>query len=128
MKTELWRTAPGFPAHHGFSTRLGGASEGPLASLNLGRSVGDAPERVEENLKRACDAASLDLDDLHPIHQVHGAEVYRVTAEMRGQARRPPRPKADALFTAEPAAALAVSVADCVPVLMADPAGRRVAA
>ncbi|HEY8206650.1 MAG TPA: peptidoglycan editing factor PgeF [Myxococcaceae bacterium] len=128
MKSEHWRTAHGFPAHHGFSTRLGGASEGPLASLNLGRSVGDAPERVAENLKRACVAASLDPDDLHTVHQVHGAAVHRVTAELRGFARRSPRPEADALFTAEPGAALAVSVADCVPILMADPEGKRVAA
>lgn len=128
MRTALWRTTPGFPARHGFSTRLGGASEGPLASLNLGRSVGDAPERVEENLRRACAAASLDPDELHTVHQVHGAEVHRVTAALRGRARASPRPKADALFTAEPGAALAVSVADCVPILVADPAGRRVAA
>jgi len=128
MKTELWRTARGFPAHHGFSTRLGGASEGALASLNLGRSVGDAPERVEENLRRACAAAQLDPADLHTVWQVHGAEVHRVTAALRGQARQGPRPKADALFTAEPGAALAVSVADCVPVLLADPEGRKVAA
>src|SRR3954467_2226641 len=119
MKTELWRTAGGFPAHHGFSTRRGGISEGPLASLNLGRSVGDAPERVEENLQRACAAASLDPDDLHTVSQVHGAEIYRVTSAQRGRARQAPRPKADALFTAEPGAALAVSVADCVPILMA---------
>jgi len=128
MESELWRTARGFPARHGFSTRLGGTSEGALASLNLGRSVGDAPEKVEENLRRACAAASLDLQDLHAVHQVHGADIHRVTAELRGKARQSPRPKADALFTAEPGAALAVSVADCVPVLMADPEGKRVAA
>ena len=128
MENLLWRTARDFPAHHGFSTRKGGVSEGPLASLNLGRSVGDAPERVEENLRRACAAARLDVEDLHTVSQVHGAALHEVTARLRGQGRRPPRPEADALHTAEPGAALAIQVADCVPILMADPEGRRVAA
>ncbi|HVE87676.1 MAG TPA: peptidoglycan editing factor PgeF [Myxococcales bacterium] len=128
MKTDLWRTAGRFPAHHGFSTRLGGVSEGPLSSLNLGRSAGDSPERVEENLRRACAAASLDAGDLHTVSQVHGADVHRVTSEQRHQARTSPRPRADALYTSEPGAALAVQVADCVPILLADPQGRRVAA
>lgn len=51
--------AAGFPAAHGFSTRYGGVSTGPLSSLNLGFSRGDEPDNVRENWRRFGDAVGL---------------------------------------------------------------------
>ena len=54
----VYLTADGFEAAggvaHGFSTRLGGVSEGIYATLNLGMNRGDAPDRVTENYRRFC--------------------------------------------------------------------------
>ena len=63
----VYLTADGFDAAggvaHGFSTRLGGVSEGIYASLNLGMNRGDDPDRVEENYRRFC--AAIGADDGH---------------------------------------------------------------
>lgn len=128
MNTELAIASPRFPAPHGFSTRLGGVSEGAYASLNLGYLAGDARERVEENVRRLCRAAALQPEDLHTVSQVHGDRVLQVGAERRGQASAVAGPQADGMWTAEAGLALGIKVADCVPVLIADPRGRRVAA
>ncbi|MER3450792.1 MAG: hypothetical protein C4300_00455, partial [Thermus sp.] len=40
------------PTPHGFTTRLGGVSEGPFATLNLSAATGDDPEKVAENQRR----------------------------------------------------------------------------
>ena len=47
-----------------FTTRVGGVSEGPYSSLNLGRKSGDEVERVDENRRIACDAVGADLAKL----------------------------------------------------------------
>mgnify|MGYP001627196491 CR=1 FL=1 len=64
------------PVPHGFTTRLGGVSEGPFASLNLSAATGDDPERVAENQRRVLSAFG------HPpvaaLKQVHGTQVHRV--------------------------------------------------
>jgi hypothetical protein len=101
---------------HGFSTRAGGVSSGPFQSLNLGLSWGDERARVLENRRRlgaACEAGSL-----HLASQVHGVAVARVRRAGDGDGAA--RPEADALVSDLPGAALAVLVADCVPVLLAD--------
>ena len=62
----VYLTADGFEAAggvaHGFSTRLGGVSEGIYATLNLGKNRGDAPDRVRENYRRFCAAIGADVD------------------------------------------------------------------
>ncbi|WP_432574686.1 peptidoglycan editing factor PgeF [Kineococcus sp. SYSU DK005] len=96
----------------GFTTRAGARGEGPYAGLNLGDHVGDDPARVAAHraaLREAVGAAELVV----PV-QVHGADVV----EVDGAAGGPPR--ADALLTRRRGTALAVVVADCVPVLLAD--------
>ena len=60
-----------------FTTRVGGVSEGPYASLNLGRKSGDDVERVDENRRIACAAIGADLDKLALNYQVHSAHVLR---------------------------------------------------
>ncbi len=109
---------------HGFFTRRGGVSEGPFASLNTGLSSGDRPERVAANRARVARTLGVAADRLLSARQVHGSRCLRVDAPW------PPgeRPEADALATGCPALAVGVVTADCAPILLADPTGRRVAA
>ncbi|GMA26382.1 laccase domain protein [Luteimicrobium album] len=102
----------------GFTTRAGGVSPAPWASLDLGLGVGDDPARVRAN--RAAVSAILGAP-VSFMTQVHGREV--IVVEGAPDAATPPHDsvgEADALVTAD-GHALAVLVADCVPVLLADP-------
>ncbi|WP_223634023.1 peptidoglycan editing factor PgeF [Corallococcus sp. EGB] len=127
MSTPVFLTSALLPVPHGFATRAGGVSEGPYASLNLGFSVGDERPRVEENHRRLARAAGAQLGSLCRVSQVHGDTVL----EARGEADEVLRPtlgEADALWTQGEGSWVAVGTADCVPVLLVDPRGRRVAA
>jgi len=105
-----------------FTTRAGGVSMPPYAELNLGGHVGDDPSAVRHNRALLARAAGLEAAQVVYMDQVHGRDVAVVTA--------PPdrAPTADALVTSTPGLALAVLVADCVPVLLADAAAGVVAA
>jgi polyphenol oxidase len=117
------------PVPHGFSTREGGVSSGPFASLNLGFKVGDAEAAVRENFQRLAQAAELSLPELHTISQVHGAAILEARAPGDTPGALPPiSGEADAIFTARPGAAVGVKTADCVPILLADAASRQVMA
>ncbi len=105
------------------STREGGVSGGPYASMNLGDAVGDDAGRVAVNRARfaaACGAAPVFLRQVHGISVVHvdatdaapGAWVH----------------EADASYATEPGIACTVQAADCLPVLFAAPEGRAVGA
>ena len=63
-----------------FTTRVGGVSEGPYASLNLGRKSGDDPGRADENRRIACEAIGADLEKLALNYQVHSDRVLRAAA------------------------------------------------
>lgn len=102
---------------HGFSTRLGGVSEGRYATLNLGSAWGDRPECVEENLALVGQDLGFATAALCLAVQVHGTEVAAVHAPER-RAR-----SADGLATAQ-RLAVGVLTADCVPILLADGEGR----
>jgi YfiH family protein len=95
-----------------FTTRVGGVSEGPYASLNLGRKSGDEVERVDENRRRACDAIGADLDRLALNYQVHSARVLRAAPGQRGE-------RADGLWTDEPGLPVLAMSADCLPIVLA---------
>ncbi|HET9449450.1 MAG TPA: peptidoglycan editing factor PgeF [Aggregicoccus sp.] len=121
------------PVPHGFCTRAGGVSEGPFASLNLGFSVGDERERVEENYRRLAALAGAPLRALHRVSQVHGARVVQAHPQGSGPVSEgagppPTEGDADGLWTEAPGEWVAVSTADCVPILLVDPEGQRVAA
>lgn len=107
-----------------FTDRHGGTSLAPYDTLNLGDHVGDAPGTVAANRLRV--AARLDLSpgSVHYMNQMHGDGVARVD----GPGARLPDDSVDALVTTASGTALAVLVADCVPVLMADPGAGVVAA
>ena len=106
-----------------FSLRSGGVSVGNYASLNLGDHVGDDPGAVRENRRRLRAALALPSEPLW-LSQQHGIEV--VDADHMPSASRL-APTGDAAVTREPGRVLAVLVADCFPVLLADEAGRAIA-
>lgn len=116
--SERFLTVPGFAgAIHGFTTRFGGVSTGPYGSLNLGRGTGDAPASVEENHRSLATAAGFDLERLAtPQRQVHGATVVRADRVADAGC------DCDAVVSATPGLVLGVRTADCVPVLLWDPA------
>lgn len=111
---------------HAFSTREGGVSKGPWASLNLGRPYGPGPtddgEAVEENRRRFAAAADYRPERLVEVSQVHGARCVRVTAS-DGAGPESSATEADALWTTEAGVPLGIRTADCAPVLIAAYAG-----
>jgi YfiH family protein len=95
-----------------FSTRAGGVSEGPFASLNLGRATADEPERVDENRRRLLAEVGGDIARLALNWQTHSATVRRAAAGDRGN-------HADGLWTDEPALPVMALTADCLPIALA---------
>jgi polyphenol oxidase len=141
--------APGFSRLnwlvHGFSTRPGGTSELKTLrdgedvreeALNLGFTDWDRSERVRDNREkffRAIDASKMRVVALRQIH----SDIVHVTDsgnESAGDTDSPetqpldPAPQGDALITREPGVLLVVQTADCVPILLADPKRRAIAA
>lgn len=102
---------------HAFTTRQGGASTGPFASLNLGRGVEDDPRTVAANLAAVLRALRLDPARHVEADQVHGSVVAVVGARDGGRSV----PEADGLASMDGGTVLAVHAADCVPLLFADP-------
>jgi len=96
--------------------RRGGTSGPPYDSRNLGGAVGDDPEAVRRNRTRTASELGVDPGRVVLMRQVHGADVAYV-AEPFGD----DPPAVDAVFTDQPGLALGVLVADCAPVLVADP-------
>ena len=116
-------------AVHGFSTRLGGVSEGIFASLNLSMNRGDDPEHVRENYRRFCAAIGADLERVVCASQVHGDTVRSITSADLGIGLDQEEPwQADGLVTDIPGVALVIFSADCLPVLLYDPVRRVIAA
>ena len=103
--------------------RRGGRSVSPYASFNLGDHVGDDPAAVAANRARVARELAVPDDRLVWMSQVHGTGVAIVDGPQDG-----PVPDTDALVTATPGLVLCVLVADCVPVLLADPVAGVVAA
>ena len=100
-----------------FTTRVGGVSEGPYASLNLGRKSGDDVERVDENRRIACASIDADVEKLALNYQVHSNRVLRAAAAARGE-------HADGLWTEEPGLPILAMSADCLPIVLARTDGR----
>jgi len=100
-----------------FTDRADGASTDEFASLNLGGHVGDDPERVEANRARVANSLGLQRDHLLFMDQCHGTDVVVVDGPWDPGGP----PPADGMVTATPGLGLAVLVADCTPVLLADP-------
>ena len=106
-----------------FTTRVGGVSHAPFDSLNLGDHVGDAPEAVRANRERLRQALGA-----KPVflQQVHGTAVLDLDLNPLPAGAVPPQ--ADACLSGQPGLACTIMVADCLPLLLTDRAGRWVAA
>jgi YfiH family protein len=104
---------------HGFSTRRGGVSRPPFGDLNLGLNTSDDPASIRENLSKFCLAGPWDCDRMAFTRQVHGEAI--AAADAPGVFS-----DTDALVTDTGDLALAVQVADCVPVFLFDPRRRAV--
>ena len=100
-----------------FTTRAGGVSAGPYASLNLGAATKDDPERVFENRRRAVAQFDGDASTAAMAFQVHGADVLK--PEPVGVDHPVERPRCDGLWTDEPDHALILLTADCLPIALA---------
>lgn len=103
------------------TTRLGGVSTGIYAGLNLGDHVGDDPARVAENRRRLRTALDLPTEPAW-LRQVHGCGVALAPGTPGGTC------EADAAVAFGPGQVCAVLSADCLPLLLTDRAGTRVAA
>jgi YfiH family protein len=114
-----------------FSSRVGGSGRPPFDQLNLGLHVGDEVRTVLANRRRVATVLGLAGLAWATVRQVHSADAVAVTGDLLGQGppeAKPALAQADALVTAESGLVLAALAADCVPVLLADPAGRAAAA
>lgn len=114
------------------TTRAGGSSQPPYDTFNLSLATGDQPGAVEGNRARLAASMGLGAGRLVWMRQVHGATVHVVDSPDSPQLLA-----GDALVTTQLGLALLALVADCVPVLLAEPvagvvavahAGRRGAA
>ena len=102
------------------TTRSGGISEGSFASLNLAEHVGDDVACVTENRRRLQEALHLPATPLW-LQQVHGSVVVDAAVAKPGC-------EADASFATRPGIVCTVLTADCLPLLLCDGGGTRVAA
>lgn len=103
------------PVRKVFTSRAGGVSASPYDSFNLGDHVGDEPARVAANRTRLADSLGLAPEQLVWMEQLHSNTVTVVNGSRSGAVAA-----TDALVTRRRGLALAVLVADCVPVLLSD--------
>jgi purine-nucleoside/S-methyl-5'-thioadenosine phosphorylase / adenosine deaminase len=104
--------------HHAFFTRAGGISDGVYASLNGGIGSRDEPERIFENRARMAAVLGIAPDCLLTAYQTHSTDAITVESPWAAKAR----PRGDALVTSARGLAMAVTTADCGPILLADAA------
>lgn len=105
-----WINSPNINTVHGFSTRDGGISPEPFASLNLGGTE-DLPENIAENRRRALGDLGIGMKQVSYLNQIHSNSVCRAAQGKQ---------TGDALVTNHPQLAIAVGAADCYPILFYD--------
>lgn len=119
LKPRIFSSIPNLLAAE--STRHGGLSQGGYAALNVGISTEDDPALVAENRRILFSSLGLHPEQIASSYQVHGDAVLKVEAPGRTDGY-------DALITQVPNVFLTVTIADCTPILIADPRTRAVAA
>jgi polyphenol oxidase len=112
----LIRWGPPGPYIVAFTTRLGGVSEGPYASLNLG-ARGDDPECVDENRRIACETLGLDAKLLSVNRQQHSPTVRRAEPGIRDE-------PGDGLWSDKPGQPMLALGADCLTIAVATTEGQ----
>jgi YfiH family protein len=121
LDSPLLSAIPGL--RHAFFTREGGVSDGVYSHLNGGLGSRDDPTHIAENRRRMAEQMGLAPTHLINVHQVHSPDAVVVAGPWDGQ-----RPKADALVTRTDGLAIAVTTADCGPVLLVEPNARVIGA
>ena len=107
---------------HGFSSRLGGVSQGALSSLNLGRSRNDNPLCVRENHRLFQRALGVRSPRVCMCQQVHSDTVRVVTEDdALSDLYDPIGYDADGIVTNRRGISLMIFYADCIPILLYDP-------
>jgi YfiH family protein len=117
--TWLAAEVAGGSARAAFSTRLGGLSDGPFASLNLGILTADERERVISNRNVLTQALGREAPGIAMGRQVHGADVQVRDEVVAGAGLA----EVDAQLTRSSGLTPAVLVADCVPLVLAGRGG-----
>lgn len=113
-----------------FSVRLGGVSNMPFDSLNMGLHVGDEPQHVVENRKRFMQATEGQLEQMVCCQQVHGDKIKLINQSHAGLGARELETAiadTDAMITNVPGIFLTTFYADCIPVYFFDPVRKIVA-
>lgn len=113
---------------HGFSTRIGGVSQGIYASMNLSFQRGDDEHAVRENFKRIAAAIGVKEEGITFSKQTHTANVREVWLEDKGKGltKEMDYDDVDGLVTNVPGICLATFYADCVPLFFVDPKKRAI--
>ena len=99
-------------------SRRGGVSPTPWASLNMGGTVGDDPDNVKENKRRALETLGVGTTSIFDVWQVHGTKIVKAT---RPRDLQKPHAHADAIITNTIGITLMMRFADCVPIFFVDP-------
>ena len=105
----------------GYTTRLGGASEGAYLSANMATHVGDVDADVRENRRRLLQITGL--ADIRWLKQVHGSSVAKIEPRVDPVDDQGSALVADAQWTDSTGIGLAILSADCFPVVIADASG-----
>lgn len=116
---------------HFITTRHGGVSSGGYSSMNPGEYSGDDPESVRMNRQVLAEAVGVSSDRILAPYQVHGDKIFRVDRSflhLTAEQQKEKMQGVDALITDIPGVCIAVSTADCVPVLLYAPDKQVVAA
>jgi YfiH family protein len=122
LVSSLLAAIPGL--RHAFFTREGGVSDGVYDSLNGGLGSRDDPANVAENRRRMAQRLGVAPSHFLNVHQIHSPDAIVAT----GPWESPARPKADAIVTRAEGLAIAVTTADCGPILLVDPKARVIGA
>ena len=132
--SPLYLSVPSFDetglVKHGFSTRIGGISNGDMGSLNLSFTRGDVQHNVRVNYELFCKGLGIDYRDLVFSDQTHTTNCMAMTKRHRGMgfSREQKYNDIDALMTNQKRVPLVTLFADCVPVLLLDTKTSAVAA
>ena len=131
-KGVTWLSFPSIEAtglvKHAFSTRMGGVSEGPFATMNFSFTRGDDPNAVKENYRRMANALEVDIDRMVVTWQTHTTNVRRVSESDFGKGVLCDRDyrDIDGLITNIPGVTLVTFFADCVPLYFVDTKNRAI--
>lgn len=110
----------------GFTTRHEGISRPPYNSLNLGMNTEDSPHNVEGNRSLLTRAFGIQQERLVTVRQNHGSDILVIDAPNDDFSHFAGL-EADAIITNQPGVMIGVTVADCVPILLLDPAKKIIA-